>query len=424
MHKGAIIRLLRWSERYTKTDMVYLAHGGAWLFLTQGTLFILSFLLLWVFANFLSKELYGEYRFLMTVVGILTLFTLPGMRTALVRAVARGHSGVMRHIIITRLTWGALGSFAALFGAGYYAYMDNWYLAGLFALAAVFIPIHDTYDLIGVYHNGRKDYPRYAATTIVRRLVVVISTIATIFLTSNLYLIIGVYLASTTITNIIVYYYTLHIFPLSSTGDTETITYGKHLSVMSSMQYLSTHLDKVVLWYLAGPVQVAIYTIAVALPREITTALQQVGILALPKMAHREKVELQQSLVHKLVIMFLGCVPVALLYYLLSPLLFTFLLPQYLESIIFSQYTSLIILFAPLVLLNQYFVATVNTRALYTMQFVQPTITIGLFFILIPIYGVAGAIFALIGKEITSAIIYMIFFIGDTYQSGSTSTNL
>lgn len=411
--KEKITTLLRWSERYTKTDMVYLASGGFWLFLTQGILFILSFFLLWVFANFLSQKLYGEYRFLMTVVGILTLFTLPGMRTALVRAVARGNSGVMRDIVLARLTWGTLGSLAALIGAGYYAYMDNWYLAGLFALVAIFIPVHETHDLIGVYHNGRKDYPRYAATMIVRRLIVVLSTIITIFLTSNLFFIIGVYLASTTISNLAIYYYTLRAFPLSPTTDTETIPYGKHLSVMGSMQYLSTHLDKIALWYLAGPVQVAVYTIAVALPRELTAALQQVGILALPKMAHREKTELRHSLSRKLLIMFLGCLPVALLYYFFAPLLFTTLLPQYLESVVFSQYASLIILFAPLALLNQYFVATVNTKALYTMQFVQPIITIGLFFILIPLYGILGAVLTLIIKDLVSLSIFLTFFILD-----------
>lgn len=31
-----IYKLLRWSQRYTRTDMVYLAKGGTWLSLAQG----------------------------------------------------------------------------------------------------------------------------------------------------------------------------------------------------------------------------------------------------------------------------------------------------------------------------------------------------------------------------------------------------
>jgi len=60
--KDKIYRLLRRSEKYFKTDMVYLAHGGFWLTLGQIISSAASFLLAIAFANLLPKETYGTYK--------------------------------------------------------------------------------------------------------------------------------------------------------------------------------------------------------------------------------------------------------------------------------------------------------------------------------------------------------------------------
>ena len=87
--KTKIYKLLRWSEKYTKTDMVYLAKGASWL--TSGQI-ISSFaivLLAIAFANLIPRETYGTYKYVISVVGALSIFTLPGINTAVVQAVAR-----------------------------------------------------------------------------------------------------------------------------------------------------------------------------------------------------------------------------------------------------------------------------------------------------------------------------------------------
>ena len=59
-----LVRFLRWTEKYTRTDMVYLVSGGFWLSIAQIGTSILGFLLTMVLANLLAPELLGEYRFL------------------------------------------------------------------------------------------------------------------------------------------------------------------------------------------------------------------------------------------------------------------------------------------------------------------------------------------------------------------------
>jgi len=70
-------------------------------FLTQGSYLsighvisiICGFLLSIAFARFLPKEIYGQYRYILSVVAILAIFTLPGLKTAITQAVARGFEG-------------------------------------------------------------------------------------------------------------------------------------------------------------------------------------------------------------------------------------------------------------------------------------------------------------------------------------------
>ena len=91
--KERFIRLLKWGEKYTKTDMVYLFHGGFWLTVGQVVTTLSVLALGIVFANVLPKDVYGTYKYLLAIAGIFSLFTLPGMNVALIRAVARGFGG-------------------------------------------------------------------------------------------------------------------------------------------------------------------------------------------------------------------------------------------------------------------------------------------------------------------------------------------
>jgi O-antigen/teichoic acid export membrane protein len=260
---------------------------------------------------------------------------------------------------------------------------------------------------------GREDYRHFTPVVVVQKILIVLATITAIFVTQNIFVILGTYLASTSLANVLLYFYTLRRWPLNDQTDTETIPYGKKLSLMSAVGTAANQLDKIVLWYLTGPLAVAAYTIATALPKEVSGALGHVGVLALPKMAGRDKASLQSSLLRKVFIFFLGSIPITLAYVLAAPILFTIFLPQYIEYVFLSQVASMMILFAPVTLLVQYFQATMHTRALFAMQFVVPVVLIGLFFVLIPPLGALGAVLATIGRQIATFILLLYYFVTD-----------
>ena len=59
--KQKIYRLLRWSERWTRTDMVYFTKGGFWLSLGQIFGSLAGLVLALIYANFLPKTTFGIY---------------------------------------------------------------------------------------------------------------------------------------------------------------------------------------------------------------------------------------------------------------------------------------------------------------------------------------------------------------------------
>ncbi|MGH7174938.1 MAG: hypothetical protein ACREGR_01095, partial [Minisyncoccia bacterium] len=91
--RGDAVRFLRWSEKYTKTDMVYLAGAGFWSNLNFVIVSVFALLLSIAFANFLPKDVFGLYQYLLSLSALLTAITLASMNFAVSQSVARGFEG-------------------------------------------------------------------------------------------------------------------------------------------------------------------------------------------------------------------------------------------------------------------------------------------------------------------------------------------
>jgi len=408
-----VLKILKWSEKYTKTDMLYLARGSFWLLASQAVNFVLALVLLWIFANLVSKEVYGEYRFLITAISLLALTSLSGSGIALTHAIALGKRGTFFPLLRTRIRYGLIGSIGALVGTCYYAWQGDTGLAQAFVLIALFIPFIESYTLYAAYLNGLKDFRLMSILHTLQRIATVSALAAAVIFTQSVFWILLTYLVGMTLSFRLAQAVTLHTYPVNDEYDDAAQTYAKHLSLMTIMRSGASHLDKVALWYLVGPVAVAQYVVAVAMPNELNAAFGQIARLALPKMSTRTKSELQQSMLRKLGMYIIAIVPVAILYVLAAPFIFNTFLPQYIDSIFFSQLAAVLIIAAPLGLLTQYFYATKHTTALYIMNTLEPIVLIGLYAVLIPLFGIVGVITASFVRFIFLFASLLFFFLQD-----------
>jgi O-antigen/teichoic acid export membrane protein len=409
--KQKIHRLLRWSEKYTKTDMVYLAGGGFWLVVGQIGMFIFSFILTWVFANFLDKDIYGTYKFVLSIFTFLSITTLSGLGISMCKSVSQSFDGSILQTIKTRIRWGIVGFVGSLIVSLYYYTNGDFRLSAIFAMISVFIPLAESFADYQLYLRGKKDFKFQSIYALTQRAVLSVVVILTIILTKNIYWVVLSYIASFTILNYIMYKLSLMRHPPSNHSDPKVLKYGYHLSAMSFLRTCATQIDKVLLFHFVGPVALATYFFAIAIPNELISLFAQINSLAFPKFSTNNDRNAQKALIGKIIKFSILLVIPVVIYIIIAPGLFKFFFPEYMDSIFYSQMFSITILFVPFSLINQFFSANSKTGAMYITNVIEPTILIILFLMLLPTLGIMGGIISLIIKSFLSALLLLGLFI-------------
>jgi len=395
-----IDRVLQKTQQYTGVDTAYVARGGFWLSMGELVATAASFLLAIAFANLLDPVVYGNYRYILSIIGILIIFTLTGIWTAVAQAVARGLEGGFYTGFRTKLKWGLLGSMVALGGALYYWLQGNTTLPIPLLLIAIFLPLMQASQVYGSFLTGKKLFRVQVKYSVLSQILSAGSIIATLFLTQNILWIVAVYFVSNTFANYFFYLLTRSRFLPNKKEDPQTISYGKHLSLIDVFGQVAFYLDRILIFHYLGAVEVAIYHFALIPPEAFKGFLKNIQPLALPKFAQRTKEETKVTVVKKAGKLFLLLIPVVGLYIVIAPLLYKTLFPQYLDSIFFSQVFALSLLATPIMYLAESALQSQKAqKELYQFNIVGSLLQITLLFVFIYFYGLLGAIVArIIGR--------------------------
>jgi len=408
--KQKIHNLLRWSEKYTKTDMVYLASGGFWLTLNQVVATLSGILLAIAFANLLPRETYGNYRYVLSLISILAIPVLSGINTAIIRAVARGREACFIPALKTKLIWGLIGSLASLGLAEYYLIIENRTLAISFFIVALFLPFMYSFMLYGALWKGRKRFDRNTKYNIVIQVVSALALIGTLLLTKKLFLILLAYLLPFTVLRLFFLIFSLKKQPLNKQGDPEAISYGKHLSLIGVFYTIANQAAPIILWHSLGASSLAIYSFAILVPQQLKNLFTNVFPIALPKFSEQKKTEIKATLLKKVVKLYFVLIPLIIIYVLVAPWIYKTFFPQYLDSIFYSQIASVTIIFIPQTLLGIYFQAQKQKKTLYILSLFSPVATITALLIFVPVWGLTGAVIAsLVSQSVGFALQIFLF---------------
>lgn len=393
--KNRVVALLRWSERYTKTDMVYLFTSGFWMNLNFVVVSALALLLSIAFANLLPPATYGMYQYLISLSALLSALMMSGMESAVIQAVARGYEGALRSSVRVQLRWALVPGTLGLIGAVYYFLHGNTDVGFGLICISLLTPLTSTFSTYSAFLNGKQEFRRvFYFGSIVTASYYGSIFVALLFL-KNAPLLLLVNLAANAVAISFVYWKTLQVYKPSSTEDPSTIPYGKHLSVLSAFGLILTQLDSLIVFHFLGSVKLAIYSLASMIPERVGSLFNFVGAAALPKFANQSRVDLKKHIIQKTLRVGVGAGAVALVYALLAPLLFHFIFPQYIAAIEYTQvYAGIIALLAMINVANTALVAQQMRRELYIVSVLNSIFLICLQIPLILTHGILGMLVA------------------------------
>lgn len=389
-----LYRLLRYSEKYTQTDMVYLAKGGFWLTFGQSIAMISSFLLAIAFANLLPKEVYGQYKYILSILGILLLSNVGGINTAFTRAVARGFEASMFKYLKIKLKWSLLGALASLVLALYYYINNNIILGTAFLITTPFIIIFDNFAIYNSYLHGKKRFDKLTKYNSFLKIVSLIIIVLVAYLSNNVYFLLLALFVPQTILHIIFLLREKSKNIFNKKEDADTINYGKKLSFINIISVTANQLDKVLIFHYLGAVELAVYAFAMAPPEQIKNLIKSVQSLAFPKFAQKTREEIKQSIFKKSLKLSIVMAFIIIVYILLAPLFFKIFFPAYMDAVIYSQILSLSLVALPIWIFQSAFKAQKMTKQILHLELINGIFQIILTFLLISNFGLWGAVIA------------------------------
>ena len=414
--KQKVVEWLRWSEQYTRTDMVYLFKSGGWVTTSKICTSLGGLVLATAFANLIPPDTYGTYKFLVSAASIIGAFTLSGMGIAVAKAAARGFNSALRHGSLAKLRWSICMAAVGLGAAGYYYLQGNMTLSLGMMMIAVLYPFRSSSSVYESFLKGKKDFRRRSIYAIILEGVQVVSMVTALLLTNQVLWIFLVFLLANTLSSILFYLRTAAAYPQSGESRSDMITYGKHLSFVTIFKRIAKYIDKILVWHYLGGVELAVYAFAELPVSKMRSLAGSIWQTAFPKFSEKDLSTLQDTLDYKVLLMAAGFVGVAGVYILTAPFLFDLLFPEYMQSVPLTQFYALgLVLFAGRCY-EKVLEAHARTRWIYIVQFTSNVVKIVTLLVLLPLYGVWGAILSLLSFETSRVMLsYIGFMVSDDY---------
>jgi len=403
-------KALRWSEKYTKTDMIYLTKGSFWLtggqILTAGSSFALALL----FARLVPKEVYGNYRYVLSLAGLAATFSLTGLSTGVLQSVARGFYGTFIEAVKVSLRWNSLIFICALGGAAYYLVNDNTVLGYSLLFVAFLFPAIKTFEMYEAFVSGTKNFRTSAIFRGVADIGTIIATGIAILITQNVVIIVAMNLFAQLILNA---FFFKKIYTSISHDDRKkieplVIDFSKHLSFQNVLTNFANYMDKIIIFHFLGAAEVAIYVFATAIPQQIRGFLIHFAVMATPKIAQRPISESVKVVPQRLFISWTVILPIVILYIIFAPFILELFFPAYIESISYSRWYVLTLLLMGNT--SDLILTTKNAvKEKYILNTFASVTLITLMLILGNMYKIQGIVFAvLISKTLTVIVAYIL----------------
>lgn len=390
-----INRFISLSSRWLQLDVRYFLKGGIWLSVPTLVSYPMGLLRGVAFARLATPELYGQFGFVLPIISLCTLLSLPGINTALAETVARGNTGSLITAARARARWGLLATLASTVVAIYYFVVEQQAeLAVAIFAAGTLIPLTAAGGTVMQYYNGRKKFNRISHANsglIIAKTVLL--TLLLLFQSRLIWLVTADALLSA------LFFWALYRTAArevdTSKQDEEVVPYGRSLTWANAINVLTNNIDSILLGSFFSFADVAVYRVAAQLPESTKSLPRLIPTLVLPKIAEKpDKRVFTGAVQKKLFLMqgvnFAGVVTVALIMPWLIPFFFS---DTYAGAVGISQLLMLSMAFAWVdAFLVGVLQARKQTKLIYRSNLLSGVLQLGILCVGVPFFGVWGIV--------------------------------
>jgi len=268
---------------------IKIGKNAALLFGLNGFRRILGLVTIYFLVRILSQESFGEYNFLLSIIGFLTLFALPGMNNAIVQSVAREKPGTYRAAMPLSFFSSFLGSLVMVGLGIWYLNNNDSDLASSLFLASALFPFAHGLAQWGTLKAGKEDFESIVKLKGSAYLLTSLLIIGGIHLIpGNILVPVGIILFVQAVLNLVLTYTSLRKVGKDLPAEKGIISYGLKTSLWGGIGLAAKYIDKFLIFFFLSPASLAIYVAAERFPVMFSELLKNLAVALAPRFAkHR-----------------------------------------------------------------------------------------------------------------------------------------
>ena len=260
------------------------------------------------------------------------------------QAVPRGFEGTFQKAVSAQIRFGIIALIVSCLGALYYILQGNFLLAKGLLIIGFFVPFISAFNTFGSYLVGKKMFKESFLYSMCLYVPLYALLAITAFTIGNPLVLLGVNLGVQAILLAAIYRSILRVAAPNDAVDSESLSFGKRLSAVNFLGAAVGQIDNLLAFHYLGPVPLAVYSFATAIPDRLGGLLKFIYTAALPKFAVRPLEEIQSGIFGKVWRTALVALVAAVAYALVAPLFFKLFFPAYASSVPYSQLYALTML--------------------------------------------------------------------------------
>ncbi|MBM3281246.1 MAG: hypothetical protein FJY91_00635 [Candidatus Harrisonbacteria bacterium] len=406
--------LLTTLGRLFKFDALYLAKGGFWIAFDIITATLLSFITTYFLGNKLPPEIFGQYKYIQSLLGIFLAFSLTGLSPAVVRSVARGKKEVFFSAYNQAVKWNIPFLIITIGASIYYFYNKNIDFGLSLLIIALANYLLKIFEVFSATLNGEKNFRLLTLYQFYGNLFGTFTLSSAIFFSQSIFFLITAFFAPRVIISFIGYaltrkrLITQNISPVTTKETQESQDLSFHLTFINGIAAIADKIDGVLVFQFLGATQLAIYNFTTLFPNYFQSVAKKLMSLLIPRFAARDRRDVKSNLLKKETLFFIPLITIFLFYLYSADFLIRFFFPLYQNSIYYSKLYAVTILLSSVVPISFF---DSQRRILDKYKLTTYSSVIKILFLVIGVYffQIPGLIFARIFSKLAGWVLLILF---------------